>query len=88
MWLKIQSDSEPRDSSQTGMEVGFLLLLFLTSLTGLILLALRETSAMGMLLAIHLGIVLALFLLLPYSKFVHGIYRYGALVRYALERKS
>jgi citrate/tricarballylate utilization protein len=88
MWLKIQSDSEPRDSSQIGMEVGFLLLLFLTSLTGLILLALRETSAMGMLLAIHLGIVLALFLLLPYSKFVHGIYRYGALVRYALERKS
>ncbi|NNM75279.1 hypothetical protein HJG44_23245, partial [Enterovirga sp. DB1703] len=28
----------------------------------------------------------ALFLTLPYSKFVHGIYRYLALVRYARER--
>jgi citrate/tricarballylate utilization protein len=38
------------------------------------------------LLAIHLGFVLALFLALPYSKFVHGVYRFGALLRYALER--
>ena len=34
---------------------------------------------------IHLAIVLALFLTMPYGKFVHGIYRLAALVRYALE---
>jgi citrate/tricarballylate utilization protein len=50
------------------------------------LLALRETGAMGILLAIHLGTVLALFIVLPYSKFVHGIYRLAALIRYAVER--
>ena len=63
----------------------FLALLFLSSLTGLLLLALRETGAMGWLLAIHLGVVLGLFLTLPYGKFVHGIYRSAALVRSALE---
>ena len=63
----------------------FLVLLFLTSFTGLLLLALRETSVMRWLLGIHLGVVLALFVTLPYGKFVHGIYRLGALVRYALE---
>jgi citrate/tricarballylate utilization protein len=66
----------------------FLVLLFLTSFTGLLLLALRETPAMRWLLGIHLGVVLALFVTLPYGKFVHGIYRLNALVRYALEQRT
>jgi len=68
------------------MDVAFTVLLFLTSLTGLVLLVLRETPLMGLLLVVHLDVVLALFLTLPYGKFVHGIYRGAALVRYALER--
>jgi citrate/tricarballylate utilization protein len=69
------------------MEAAFTLMLFLTSLTGLALLFLRETGAMGILLALHLGVVFALFITLPYSKFVHGIYRGAALLRYARERR-
>ena len=65
----------------------FLVLLFLTSLTGLLLLGLRETPVMRWLLGVHLGVVLALFVTLPYGKFVHGIYRLNALVRYALEER-
>jgi citrate/tricarballylate utilization protein len=53
--------------------------------TGLALLALRGTGAMGLLLAVHLGTVLALFVLLPYSKMVHGAYRAAALLRDALQ---
>jgi citrate/tricarballylate utilization protein len=75
------------DQARTGMDVAFILMLFLTSLTGMILLLLRETSAMGPLLALHLGVVFALFITLPYGKFVHGIYRFAALVRYARERQ-
>ena len=41
---------------------------------------------MGMLLAVHLGFILALFLLLPYSKLVHGVYRTAALLRAAIQR--
>ncbi len=75
------------DPSRTGMDAAFILMLFLTGLTGLALLLLRETSAMGPLLALHLGVVFALFITMPYGKFVHGIYRFAALVRYARERK-
>jgi citrate/tricarballylate utilization protein len=75
------------DERRYGMDVAFILMLFLTSLTGLVLLVLRETAAMGPLLAIHLGVVFALFITMPHGKFVHGIYRFVALVRYARERQ-
>jgi citrate/tricarballylate utilization protein len=42
---------------------------------------------MGILLAVHLGIVAGLFLTMPYGKFVHAIYRFAALLRNALEEQ-
>jgi citrate/tricarballylate utilization protein len=87
LWLKRRRDPALADPAQKAMEAGFLALLFLASLTGLALLAFRETRAMGMLLVAHLGVVLALFVTMPYGKFVHGLYRFAALVRFHLERK-
>ncbi|WOH81314.1 tricarballylate utilization 4Fe-4S protein TcuB [Bradyrhizobium sp. BEA-2-5] len=75
------------DEQRMGMDTAFILMLFLTSITGLALLLWRETGAMGPLLALHLGAVFALFITMPYGKFVHGIYRFAALVRYAQERQ-
>jgi citrate/tricarballylate utilization protein len=75
------------DQKRTGMDVAFIVMLFLTSFTGLALLLWRDTAAMGPLLALHLGVVFSLFITMPYGKFVHGIYRYVALVRYARERR-
>ena len=63
-----------------------LMLLAMSSLTGVVLLAVRTTGTMGLALAIHLGFILALFLVLPYSKMVHGVYRSAALLRRAVER--
>ena len=85
--LKWKRDPELADPSQTGMDVGFIALLFFVSVTGLALLALRETRAMGVLLAVHLGFVLALFATLAYGKFVHALYRFAALVRFHIERR-
>ncbi|WP_417683906.1 tricarballylate utilization 4Fe-4S protein TcuB [Roseibium sp.] len=87
MKAKLARDPGMVDRSKFGMETAFLAMLFATGLTGLLLMALRETPAMGLTLALHLGVVFALFLTMPYGKFVHGFYRFGALVLYATERK-
>jgi citrate/tricarballylate utilization protein len=85
-WLRRRRDPALSDPRQSGMDLTLIALLFLTSLTGLLLLALRETPAMPALLAIHLGIVMGLFAALPYGKFVHAVHHCAALLRYALER--
>jgi citrate/tricarballylate utilization protein len=84
---KRRRDRVVQDEVRFGMDVAFIAMLFLTSLTGLLLLVFRATPAMGVLLAVHLGVVFSLFITMPYSKFVHGLYRFAALVRYARERR-
>ena len=84
--MKLRADQEPRARELLGAEAGLLVLLFLLGFTGLLLLAVRATGAMGVVLTVHLGLVLALFVTLPYGKFVHGVYRLGALLRHAGER--
>ena len=88
LYLKTIRDPEPADPLQERMDVTFLVLLLLTSLTGLLLLLLRETAAMGITLVVHLGVVMGLFLTLPYGKFVHGLYRFAALIRFAREERE
>jgi citrate/tricarballylate utilization protein len=85
---KFRRDPILMDGKTYGMDVAFVAMLFMTSLTGLLLLLLRATPAMGLLLALHIGIVFALFITMPYGKFVHGFYRFVALVRYAKERRE
>lgn len=88
LWLNMRRDPEHGDAKQRPMDRGFIALLFVVSLTGLLLLAGRDTSAMGLLLAIHLGTVMAFFLTLPYSKFAHGIYRSAALLKWNIEKRQ
>jgi citrate/tricarballylate utilization protein len=83
--MKFTDDPMPNVRRLLGGEVALLLLLALIAISGLILLAVRATGAMGLALAIHLGLVLAFFLVLPYSRMVHGIYRAAALIRRATE---
>jgi citrate/tricarballylate utilization protein len=81
LWiLRRRRDTALTDQTQDGLEESFLALLFLTTLTGLALLVLRHQPVMPWLLVVHLGAVLALFVTLPFSKFVHGIYRAAALI--------
>ena len=86
--LKLRRDPILTDQRPLGLDSAFLVMLVLTSITGFALLLLRDTPAMGLLLALHLGVVLGLFLSMPYGKFVHGLYRVAALMKYANERRS
>ena len=88
MWLNVHRFPEHGDALQKPMDRGFIALLFFVSLTGLALMIWRDGAAMALLLAIHLGVVMALFLTLPYGKFAHGFYRCVALLKFAIEKRQ
>ena len=88
LWLNLGRHPLHGDPAQAPMDRGFIALLFFNSITGLALLAWRDSGAMPLLLAVHLGFVMALFLTLPYGKFAHAIYRVAALLKWAIERRQ
>lgn len=79
VWLKLQADRTLGATRVWGGEMAFVLLLGAVALTGLALYAATGTGLVGPLLAIHLASVMVLFLLMPFSKMVHGFYRLAAL---------
>lgn len=87
LWLNLKRHPLQGDATQKPMDRGFIALLLLTSLSGLALLGLRDTAAMGLFLAVHLGVVMALFLTLPYGKFAHGIFRSASLLKWSIEKR-
>ncbi|RKU01116.1 tricarballylate utilization protein TcuB [Burkholderia sp. Nafp2/4-1b] len=88
LWLNVRRATERTDPKQRPMDRGFIALLMLVSASGLALLAWRDSSAMACLLAIHLGVVMALFATLPYGKFAHGIFRCAALLKSSIEKRQ
>ena len=86
--LKLQRHPMHGDAAQKPMDYGFIALLFFTSLTGLALWLARDSAALPALLAAHLGVVMALFVTLPYGKFAHGVFRTAALLRSAVEKRQ
>ena len=89
LWrLNLSRDPQHGDVQQRPMDRGFIALLFFISVTGLALMLSKNTAAMPVLLAVHLGMVMALFLTLPYGKFAHGIFRTAALLRFAVEKRQ
>lgn len=85
-WLKTRADPALGATRLWGGEMAFIVLLGLTALTGLGLYAATGTGWVGVLLAAHLGSVATLFLLMPYSKMVHGFFRTAALIAEAQKR--
>lgn len=80
-WLKLEADPALGATNAWGGEMAFVVLLFAVSATGLALYAATGTDAVKWLLPVHLGTVLSFFLIMPYSKMVHGFYRMMALVK-------
>lgn len=85
-WSKMQRNRNRKISAFH--DTLLLNLLMLVSVTGFALVALRETMMMGMLLALHFGAVLSLFLLVSSGKLAHGAYRAAAVLRAAMERRQ
>jgi citrate/tricarballylate utilization protein len=86
MRLKEKSDPAQAGTGMRAMDYLFLIFLGSTALTGMLVLIFRTTSAMGILLTLHLAVVAALFVTAPYGKFVHLVYRSLAIVLYQIEK--
>ena len=78
--LKLRADPALGAARVWGGEMAFILLLGAVALTGLALYGATGTLLVAPLLALHLACVLVLFVLMPYSKMVHGFFRLAALV--------
>jgi citrate/tricarballylate utilization protein len=87
-WLNVRRHALHVDAAQRPMDRGFVALLFLTAFSGLLLAAAHHTPALTLLLSVHLASVMALFVTMPYGKFVHGVYRLAALLRWSLEKRE
>jgi citrate/tricarballylate utilization protein len=87
--LAIEAFSEraPSERGESQLNVSFLIALELLALSGLALLAGRDTPAMGALLVVHLSLVIGFFVGLPASKALHAPFRAAALFRAALDRR-
>lgn len=87
LYLNIKRHPLHGDAKQKPMDRGFIFLLLLISVTGLLLLAFRDTAAMALLLIVHLATVMTFFLTIPFGKFAHGFYRSAALLKFAVEER-
>jgi len=85
--IKWKSNRTPQGGTRAvSVDYLFLISLGLASLSGLLTLAFRATRAMGLILTIHLGLIAALFITMPYGKFVHSIYRSLAILKHRMEQ--
>jgi len=86
--LNLRRHPLPQDPAQRPMDRGFVVLLFLTATSGLVLMLAGRSAALPPLLCLHLGAVMALFLTMPYGKFAHAVYRGAALLKWSVERRQ
>lgn len=81
--LRAAREREP--AGMIKLEFAFMWTLLAVAVTGLLLLVLRGTVWLGPLLVVHLATVGALFLTVPYGKFVHVPLRLAALLIFRME---
>jgi citrate/tricarballylate utilization protein len=84
--LKARSSAVTSVAQMTIKDYGLLVALAFLAVSGLATLLTRSTDAFGCVLLIHLSAVLLAFASAPYSKFIHVVFRFMALVRDNAER--
>ena len=79
--LKARSSGASSVRDMTIKDYGLLVALTFLALSGLATLLTRSTAAFGAVFLVHLAAILLTFALAPYSKLVHVVFRFLALVR-------
>jgi citrate/tricarballylate utilization protein len=83
--MKAASSKVTSFAEMTIKDYGLLVALHFLALSGLATFLVRDTAAFGIVFLVHIASVALTFAVAPYSKFVHLVYRFLALVRDNLE---
>jgi citrate/tricarballylate utilization protein len=75
------ADAGREDPALARRGYALLAALLLLAVSGLLTLVLRDTAAFAPVLVVHLATVVACFAIAPYTKFMHVVYRFLALVQ-------
>jgi citrate/tricarballylate utilization protein len=75
------------DPAPAAADYGLLIGLGLLAFTGMLTLLLRATPAYGLLLVAHLATIVVCFAVVPYTRFMHAVYRFLAIVGDNVERR-
>jgi citrate/tricarballylate utilization protein len=86
IWMRREGPTALRAERTSRLGEAFTWSLLVVSVTGLVLLVLRDTALMSPLLLVHLAAVFAFFLTAPYGQLVHAVYRTAAVARSVQER--
>lgn len=86
--LKARSSDVTSFSSMTVKDYGFLIALAYLSFSGLASLFARDSHAYGIVYLMHVSGVMLCFAAAPYTKFMHIVFRFAALIRDNAERVS
>lgn len=86
--LKAKSSPTTSVAAMNIKDYGLLVALMLLAASGMAVLLTRETPAYGIVLLVHLAALVEAFALWPYSKLVHMVFRFLALVRDNEERMA
>jgi citrate/tricarballylate utilization protein len=85
---KRHSDKTLTTPEMLRSDVAFIVTLDVLAVTGMLVLFLRGTPAFGLLLIVHVACVAVSFALFPYTKFIHFVYRFLAIVADNLETET
>lgn len=72
LYLNLKRHPLHGDREQKPVDRGFIFLLLIVSVSGLALMAFRNTPYMALLLIFHLATVMTFFITMPFGKFAHG----------------
>jgi citrate/tricarballylate utilization protein len=85
LYLRTKMDRIPYNENINSMDINFIIILLMSVLTGFLVLLFRSTIFMPILFIIHLSTVITFFIMLPFSKLQHAVFRYASIYKYFSE---
>ena len=82
IYMHLKEEEGSRSQKQSSLDYPFTILLFLAGITGIIVPVSTGTALFNWNFLIHDALIIVVFLLAPFSKFIHPVFRLISLIKY------